>query len=393
MQPVFAPRATCRIQLYYNVEIGAMSISGDVDPGGDEIYTCLEDTTVQLYANIYPDFSDEYRFDHFEVDGSNIGSSSPTSYTVKSDVTITAVFVPLWHWVILDHSPDYISANVWISPSDDVIEEGDGYLCREGAYVTLNAQATDDDEERYVLDHYEVNGSVISNPYLVSSSNVTVTAVFRDLYHTVTIEADPAGEVAAVMPTCGPFKQGETVSFNWSIKDGYSYRTYSITGGATDVSVTETTCSFTMPDADVTFTAYFDRITHNVTVSVPDGGGTATLQNANPVPVGDRVTITTTADTGYEFSYLTINNGDSIPDTSFTMPDEDAMVRVYFVEKESYSITLNEILPSSDAASYSISPGPNAPDERYYEGTHITITATANPGYELDSIDAGTHSS
>ena len=396
VQPVFAPRATCTIRLDYDVEIGDMSISGDgVSETGDYTYTCLEDTTVQLYANISSDFSDEYRFDHFEVDGSNIGSSSPTSYTVKSDVTITAVFVPLWHWVILDHSPDYISANVWISPSDDVIEEGDGYLCREGAYVTLNAQATDDDEERYVLDHYEVNGSVISNPYLVSSSNVTVTAVFRDLYHTVTIEADPPGEVAAVMPTCGPFKQGETVSFNWWIKDGYSYRTYSITGGATDVSVTETTCSFTMPDADVTFTAYFDRKTHNVTVSVASGSdsGTAAMANTNPVPVGDTVNINVNPATGYEFSYLTINSGDSITDTSFTMPDEDAMVRVYFVEKESYSITLNEILPSSDAASYSISPGPNAPDERYYEGTHITITATANPGYELDSIVAGTHSS
>ncbi len=396
VQPVFAPRATCTIRLDYDVEIGAMSISGDgVSETGDYTYTCLEDTTVQLYANISSDFSDEYRFDHFEVNGSNIGSSSPTSYTVKSDVTITAVFVPLWHWVILDHSPDYISANVWISPSDDVIEEGDGYLCREGAYVTLNAQATDDDEERYVLDHYEVNGSVISNPYLVSSSNVTVTAVFRDLYHTVTIEADPPGEVAAVMPTCGPFKQGETVSFNWWIKDGYSYRTYSITGGVTDESVTSTTCSFTMPDADVTFTAYFDRITHNVTVSVASGSdsGTAAMANTNPVPVGDTVYINVNPATGYEFSYLTINSGDSITDTSFTMPDEDAMVRVYFVEKESYSITLNEILPSSDAASYSISPGPNAPDERYYEGTHITITATANPGYELDSIVAGTHSS
>ena len=195
------------------------------------------------------------------------------------------------------------------------------------------------------------------------------------------------------MPTCGPFKQGETVSFNWWIKDGYSYRTYSITGGVTDESVTSTTCSFTMPDADVTFTAYFDRITHNVTVSVPEGGGTATLQNANPVPVGDTVYINVNPATGYEFSYLTINSGDSITDTSFTMPDEDAMVLVYFVEKESYSITLNEILPSSDAASYSISPGPNAPDQMYYEGTHITITATANTGYALDSIVAGTHSS
>ena len=452
VQPVFAPRATCTIRLDYDVEIGDMSISGDsVSETGDYTYTCLEDTTVQLYANIYSDFSDEYRFDHFGVDDSNIGSSSPTSYTVKSDVTITAVFVPLWHWVILDHSPDYISANVWISPSDDVIEEGDGYLCREGAYVTLNAQATDDDEERYVLDHYEVNGSVISNPYLVSSSNVTVTAVFRDLYHTVTIEADPAGEVAAVMPTCGPFKQGETVSFNWWIKDGYSYRTYSITGGVTDESVTSTTCSFTMPDADVyvtiyfteityhsinvsgtegcagvspswrpdlapgdsvnitweaetgyefsswsvtgtddyslnsdktggtvvmgdadvNVTVYFDQKTHNVTVSVPEGGGTATLRNTNPVPVGDRVTITTTADTGYEFSCLIINGGDSTTDKSFTMPDEDVTVEVYFAHIN-YHITVNQ---EGGIGTVSDNPGNAAP------GTPITITITGpDPG-------------
>ena len=237
--------------------------------------------------------------------------------------------------------------------------------------MTLNAQATDDDEERYVLDHYEVNGSVISNPYLVSSSNVTVTAVFRDLYHTVTIEADPPGEVAAVMPTEGTHKQGDEVSFHWYIQDGYTFRTYSITGGATDVSVTETTCSFTMPDADVTFTAYFDRITHNVTVSVPEGGGTATLRNTNPVPVGDRVTITTTADTGYEFSCLIINGDDSTTDKSFTMPDEDVTVEVYFAHIN-YHITVNQ---EGGIGTVSDNPGNAAP------GTPITITITGpDPG-------------
>ena len=66
---------------------------------------------------------------------------------------------------------------------------------------------------------------------------------------------------------------------------------------------------------------------HDIDLSVSDGGEAAlSLSNAS---AGATITVTATPDEGFELDYITVD-GERIDGTTFTMPDHDVTVRVYF---------------------------------------------------------------
>ena len=79
---------------------------------------------------------------------------------------------------------------------------------------------------------------------------------------------------------------------------------------------------------------------HYIALAVSDGGeATLSLTNAS---AGATITVTATPDEGYELDYITVD-GERIDGTTFTMPDHDVTVRVYFA-------AIGAALPFTDVA-------------------------------------------
>ena len=147
------------------------------------------------------------------------------------------------------------------------------------------AQATDDNTATVTL----VNGSVRSTVVYVSGEEITLPTLNRNGY------------------TFGGWRGG----------DGTTYR-----GGQT-VEITR----------DTTFTAIWNAInipdTYDIELIVGEGGEASTsLSNAS---AGSTITVNATPDEGYELDYITVD-GERISGTTFTMPDHDVTVRVYFTD-------------------------------------------------------------
>ena len=95
-----------------------------------------------------------------------------------------------------------------------------------------------------------------------------------------------------------------------------------VDGGKTD------TCTVTVreeaPDRPVNLPD-----THSIDLIVSDGGeAKLSLTNAS---AGSTITVTATPDDGYELDYITVD-GERIDGTTFTMPNHDVTVRVYFTD-------------------------------------------------------------
>ena len=308
--------------LWHNIDVGTdpedigtvIVTSSDPDALNDYggFYDCLEGTTVTFAASLLDDYEDWYGFVGYQVNGTLITGNT---YTVNDDITVTAVFKSLWHEVHVDTDPEYVGADVEVDGTDVFYADG-FYLCPDGGTVTLSVPSGDwESEYRFV--GYRIGGTLITGNTYTVTSNVTVTAVFESKYHNITIIGDPDG--VANMPTHGPTLAGQTVSFNWDIADdNYQYTGYDISGEYSDLSVTDSTCSFTMGNTDVTFTAHF-------------GVKTTTV---------------------------------------------------------GYSVYLDHAEPAGSATLY-ITPAPNGASNTYLPGTTVTLYAYENTGYAVDSISAG----
>ena len=106
--------------------------------------------------------------------------------------------------------------------------------------------------------------------------------------------------------------------------------------------------TFTMPQADVTVTATFDKA-YTVTTTAENGTVSADKEQAIE---GDKVTLTITPDAGYDFKAVSAVDGagntvEIAEDNTFTMPASDVTVTADFEEKV---ITIDTDMTSSFAA-------------------------------------------
>ena len=91
---------------------------------------------------------------------------------------------------------------------------------------------------------------------------------------------------------------------------------------------------FIMPAENVTVRAVFSPVvnipdTHEIELIVGEGGeAKLSLTNAS---AGSTITVTATPDEGFELDYITVD-GERIDGTTFTMPEHDVTVRVYFTD-------------------------------------------------------------
>lgn len=160
-----------------------------------------------------------------------------------------------------------------------------------------------------------------------SGKSATCTVTVKPAEYTVTVLTDGKGSASASPSTAAA---GTTVTLTADPDNGWRFSRWEVVEG--DVTISGN--SFTMPAENVTVRAVFSPIvnlpdTYDIDLIVSDGGeAKLSLTNAS---AGSTITVTATPDAGYELDYITVD-GERISGTTFTMPDHDVTVRVYFTD-------------------------------------------------------------
>lgn len=194
--------------------------------------------------------------------------------------------------------------------------------------------------------------------------------------YTLILLANP-DNIGAELIGAGEHEEGSLVNISAGNVLGYSFIGWS--GNEEDTELLEDAdepiTSFTMPSRDVTFTANYQAVDYNVSVTVvPASAGTVTGDGV--YHVGDEVTLTATASDGYEFLNWRIDGSVVSSDNpfTFTMPAADVQLTAHFKEAgiETYTLTL-AALPADG--------GTVVGGGEYEEGDVVAVSAIANSGY------------
>jgi len=160
-----------------------------------------------------------------------------------------------------------------------------------------------------------------------SGKSATCTVTVKPAEYTVTVLTDGKGSASASPSTAAA---GTTVTLTADPDNGWRFSRWEVVEG--DVTISGN--SFIMPAENVTVRAVFSPIvnlpdTYDIDLIVSDGGeARLSLTNASE---GSTITVTATPDVGFKLDYITVD-GERIDGTTFTMPDHDVTVRVYFTD-------------------------------------------------------------
>ena len=269
---------------------------------------------------------------------------------------------------------------------------------KKGVKVTLTAIPESDD---YVFDRWVVKKGNITlsdeesstATFKMPAGKVKVTARFTKVTkpeeHAVNVISGEGGTASASEATA---LNGKVVTLSATPDEGYVFAGWTvISGDVQPESLTDSTSTFVMKNADVTIRADFravgtgeqtDNGTHNVSVTA-DPGGTASAYPTSATK-GMTVNLSATAAEGYEFAGWIVTGGDAhIADpmesnTSLTMLDTDVSVRASFSRKtETPEKTYNVTVTATEGGSAQADP------TSAVKGTRVTLTATASDGYEF----------
>ncbi len=256
-------------------------------------------------------------------------------------------------------------------------------LFNEGDPVTVHATAN---PYFSFVNWTDSNGDEVSTladySFTMPAGNLTLTANFDPFDFELTTAINPAGTgTITVDPEKDFYHKGDTVSLTAAPEAGYSFVEW--TGDIApidDAGAAEVT--LIMPADHVSLTAAFEPIEYTVTAdSDPAAAGTVSLDpQQDHYFIGDAITLTATAETGYEFTGWT-GDTENLDDASavsatLTMPAGDVALTATFALVD-YSLTLDV----DPAAGGTISRDPL--QDQYNMGDEVTLTATAESGYRF----------
>lgn len=177
------------ISIQANFAVNTYTVTTAVDGNGTATGSGTYNYGSTATVSVVPDA--HWAFSHWEVGGSSVSTSNPYSFTVTDDVTVTAVL-------------DVETYNVTVNSTTGGSATGTGVY---GYGSTATLVATPD--AHYYFSHWEIGGqSVSSNPTysFVVEENVTVTAVFEVITHTVTVNT--SGNGTGTVTGSGTYAEG-----------------------------------------------------------------------------------------------------------------------------------------------------------------------------------------
>ncbi|MBO4459881.1 MAG: S-layer homology domain-containing protein [Clostridiales bacterium] len=216
----------------------------------------------------------------------------------------------------------------------------------------------------YEVDKITVNGkSVGGNQFYMPGKDVVVKVTFKKIDFKINLKYNEGGKVTA--PATANY--GDLVTLTVTPDIGYKYNNWFYLNG-----YAETGNSFTMPDYDVNIEVKFEKEKFYIVAILPQHG---TMQlSSEYATYGDKVTVTTVPDTGYELDYIKVSDN-VIEGNEFIMPAESVYVIAYF-RKAEYSIKTDSGIGGSAWTSVT---------KANYQDT-VTVNAVPETGYKLDQI-------
>ena len=255
--------------------------------------------------------------------------------------------------------------------------------------TVLTVTATAD--PNYQVDSIKVGNQVVANngTFTVTDA-VTITAFVSKVKYAITITAPTNGTLVVLNGTDtvrngDMIEHGTVLTVNATGNEGYEVDQLKangndIVGGSVNVT------------AATTITATFKKKTYAITITPATNGtlvvlnGTDTVHNSDMIAHGTILTATATANAGYRVD--SIKAGDVKVTNGGTFTVTKATVVTAFVSQiPSFVITINQpakgTLEVKEGSNVIVSGSP------VLEGTVLTVSATANTGYRLDSIKVG----
>ncbi|MBQ6332117.1 MAG: hypothetical protein IJI34_05025 [Clostridia bacterium] len=318
---------------------------------------------------------------------------SNNNYTISEAGNYNVYFRPNydgeagWHYNCL-----YAEKNVIMTYAITVTTDGNGTAVADKteAQAGETVTVTITPNEGYELDTvtgapetWNLEGN--TGTFTMPAEAVTLSVVFKEQ------QVQPAQQYNITKTVTGngtvdvPAKaaEGESVTVTVAPAEGYALRALKVDGRDVTASVSENSYTFTMPGYAITVEAVFDEVaagSYYIHVTAY-GLGTAFADKTTAEP-GETVTITVEASIGYVFKQMVVNGvaqGDGV--LTFTMPDADATVNVYFV-RTAFAITLD----SGVQGTMNAIPRNN----EAYANTTVQIVVNANEDYAVKTLTVKT---
>lgn len=322
----------------------------------------------------------------YQVDSIKAGDqvvANGGTFTVTDAVTITA-FVSKVKYAITITAPT--NGTLVVLNGTDTVRNGD--MIAHGTVLTVTATGN----EGYEVDQLKANGNDIVGGSVNVTAATTITATFKKKTYAIAITPAVNGTLevkngAAVLTGGELIEHGTVLTATATANSGY--RVDSIMAGTKKVAADGT---FTVTEA-VTVTAIISQIPkHAITFANPANGTLEVKNGIVPITSGDQIeegttlTVSATADQGYRVD--SIKAGDVKVTNGGTFTVTKATVVTAFVSQiPSFVITINQ--PANGTLEVKEGSNVIATGSPVLEGTVLTVSATANTGYKLDSIKVG----
>lgn len=237
-------------------------------------------------------------------------------------------------YIYVDNS-DVFDLNRTASDPSGYDHKKSGRFVYNATYCILGAQKLADGTIRLNIgDTSTVRG--VTDDGVTAIKNFNINSAFRiplNVYkeeqqpttHKLTVSAEKGGKL--VSNSDGNYAAGTKITLEAAAEDGYQFKGWVCSSGTlTDAG--KLTASFTMPDADATVTAQFEKTADHITVTQPKEGGTISVSPSN-ASTGDQVTVVASPGKGYKLKDILVN-GKAISGNTFTMPDDNVTVTAEF---------------------------------------------------------------
>jgi hypothetical protein len=327
-------------------------------------YTYAKGSIVQINETA----SAGYQFDHWTLDGTNAGSNSSLNVLVDNDHTLQATFARIVKLTITS------ATGGTTTPSAGV------YSYMQGTSAQVNASPN----ANYVLTGWLLDGAqvnVTGQITVLMDSNHTLQPTFALLNFTLTVSATSGG---TTNPTPGTrtYVNGTSVLVSATASSGYGFDHWVLDG----IGAGSTPSISVLVNNNHTLQATFARIV-KLTITAATGGKTIPSAGVYNYLQGSSAQVNASPNANYVLTgWLKDKVKVNVPGQITILMDSNHAVQPIFTQ-----ITFTLTISATAGGTTNPTPGTRT----YVNGTRVSVSATARPGYAfdhwtLDGANAGT---